>query len=136
DLAILHIGLIQYERALRSYPALKSLYQVGYYVWEQGAIPAHYHSALREVDEVWTASHYCAEQFRPFADQIYVVPHVVNPPRPVAAEALRQVARAIDYDESEIYFFAVTTLSDQRKNGKALTGSFIAERHHMRDARL
>ena len=61
---------------------LFSRYTVGFWMWEQPEVPAPWKTAMNLVDEIWTASDFCAEAFRRCTDKpVFVMPYGFDPPK-------------------------------------------------------
>ena len=72
-----HISFVQPEY----YSGLNDQFRIGYTPWESSAIPESWPRIMRDMQEIWTPSKYCASVFEEYNVNkvIRVVPHGIDP---------------------------------------------------------
>lgn len=115
EVAVLHIEPHTVATALAQFPALQNIYRVGTFLWEADRLPAMHAAAATLVDEVWTASAFCARVFEAAHANVVHVPYVVQ--RTAATnEDHHAVRSALQHDAAKITLLTVSKAQDPRKN--------------------
>ena len=72
------------EIILRLPPEQAHARLIGFFMWETEVLPARQRLGSRLVDEIWTASRFCADIYRAAAPStsVHIVGHAVDPPDP------------------------------------------------------
>lgn len=132
DLCVLHEDPVFWPALLARFPALRGRPRVGYAVWEAEVLSPAHAPHLPLVHAVWTASHFSAQGLRQGHPWVEVLPHVVEPLPPSAAD----LAWARQRVGEGPYFLAVTDSINPRKNLPALLRAFARVRRALGGARL
>jgi len=116
DIIIIHGKIETISSALLNNPALVGKYFIGFAVWETDILPKKWPLLLSLYDEIWTASKFCKSLIEQAVSNVSVIPHVIEGKKPARPQAIRNLKKHLDYDESCFYFYTILTNSDGRKN--------------------
>lgn len=61
------------------YAGIEHQYKVGYTPWESDQLPIMWPARMKEMDEIWTTSHFCQRVFKEHEVNSWVLPHGVDP---------------------------------------------------------
>ena len=136
DLVFLHCEPFQYMAIYAKHPYLRNKYVIGCAMWESDRLPESYAAGIRLVNEVWTASDYCADAFRPHNEQVFVVPHLVARDVRFTTQEQESVRRSLDFNNQRLYLLMITRIRDPRKNVKTLLEAFAAISSQLSDVSL
>ncbi len=119
DIVILHVEPWHFPAHIMMEPEIQNKYTIAYAVWETDILPNIYRYNLELVDEIWTASDYCAQTLKNHFDNVHIIPHTAE--RQIASESeLDYLKNLIGYKKEEFYFYTITDILPRRKNLPAL----------------
>lgn len=122
---IIHDQPATYPSYYRAFPVLRERYTIAYAVWEPDIFAPDLFRWFGLVDEIWTASSYCARSLAKTSNPVTVVPHVVAPPRRDGPCEQRLLTRLGLSAPPPFLFYAITRL-EERKNPAAAIRAYAA----------
>lgn len=135
-IVVLHVEPHDYEGLYRAYPSLYSQYVVSYCVWEASELPECYSRSLRLVQEVWTASSYCAEIIRKVHHNVVVIPHIIQRDVLFGHREARFIKKITRFDSDCFYYLHIGRSAGTRKNTRGLIDTFARTRKELPNGRL
>jgi glycosyltransferase involved in cell wall biosynthesis len=125
DVVVIHDEPATYPSYFRAFPVLRQRYTVAYAVWEPGVLAPDLFRWFGLVDEIWTASSYCARIVSQAGNPVTVVPHWVAPPHPDGEAERKLKARLGLADPTPFVFYSISR-SEERKNIAASLRAYAA----------
>ncbi len=125
DIVILQGSVETINDCYRVYPELHNRYVIGFVQWEADELPLWMANILQRVDEIWTSSDFCANVYRKYHKNVYIIPHIIQPPSSLGQPThwfLTELAKKTD--SKSFFFYSIINKIEPRKNLGGIVDAF------------
>lgn len=136
NVVVVHHLPLHYDVSYEMNPTIRGKYVISCCISHAEEIPDSWKRGLSTVQEVWTCSWYCHTVLSRYHPKVIYVPYVAERDLDYSQDADQFVRRLIAYTPNRIYFLAVGSNEEPRKNIHGLAEAFNRVRESIPNAVL